>query len=158
MTAGTDLRDIHDVLFFMTCPSVCGWAITRTVKELVVLESFTSQEISFGWTRCCDQNVADDFLLSCHHFGFVTNGPSEWLNQTRGRWTSRRGHDKSQKTPIKPETSRIQNGRYLPSKISPNRYNQTMRNRRYFVCPQPPISSPVNFGPEHNQEYINRKV
>lgn len=106
---------------FIACPSVRGWTITRTGKELIVPESFTSQQISFGWPSCCDTNVAEHLLVSCHNSGFVINDPSEWLNQTRGRWTNRRGRDKDQKTPIKTDTSHIQNRRYLPSKISPSR-------------------------------------
>ena len=119
MTAGMDLHDIHDV--FCHLPSVRGWPIPHTDKDHIVPESFTSRRISFGRPSCCDKNVADDFLVSYHNSVFVTSGTSGWLNQTPGCWNTRLGCDKDQKTPIRPDTSRIQNRRYLPSNISPNR-------------------------------------
>jgi len=119
MTVDMDLRDIHDVFYHL---SLCSRLDdTATGKELIVPESFISRRISFSQPSCCDKNVVDDFVVSYHNCGFVTSGASEWLNQTRGRWTTRQGRDEDQKTPIRPHTSHIQNRRYLPSNISPNR-------------------------------------
>jgi hypothetical protein len=130
----------------------------RLGEEIIVPESFTTRQISFDRPSCCDKNVDDDFLMY-HSSGLVISGPSECLNQTRGCQTTSRGRDKDQKTPIRPDTSSIQNGRYLSSKITPDRIIRLWEIANCHTARPPPYPSPtVNFGPAHNQEYINWKV